>query len=166
MNKTTLALLLSCAACANTQRPGYGSLILSPLYNPSATNSVYLGADGSHFFAMNGDAAGIDFDLAPAPDGCAYGTVSGVETTVCPTDESRKTWRATGPMGNQTYSVSRSGDNIYVDLGFNRGRASFVVPTGLLTAHPELVGAAFSYGAFGIPRAGSYNQAYAITTRY
>ena len=73
-----------------------------------------------------------------------------------------KTWRFNGPLGTRTFTTESQGDRVYVDFGISQGRAQFVVPSGFLQQHPELVGAAFFAGAFGLPRPGSELQAWLI----
>ena len=154
-----------CAACTPQYR-GSGALIATPLYRPDAI-PLYLGVDEQHVFAHGGDA-NVDFDLEQQQDGCARGTVNGYPVEACPVANEQgksdkvKTWRFSGPLGTRTFTTESQGDRIYVDFGINQGRAQFVVPQGLLQEHPELVGAAFYAGAFGIPRPGSELQAWLI----
>jgi hypothetical protein len=154
-----------CAACTPQYR-GSGALIATPLYRPDAI-PLYLGVDGQHLFAHGGDA-NVDFDFEQQQDGCARGSFNGYPIEVCPVataqgkSDAVKTWRFNGPLGTRTFTTEQHGDRIYVDFGINQGRAQFVVPSGLLQEHPELVGAAFYAGAFGLPRSGSELQAWLI----
>jgi hypothetical protein len=155
-------------ACRTPQR-GSGAMVVTPLYNPAAI-PVYLGIDGPHLFAHGGDA-GVDFDIETQPDGCARGAVSGNPIAVCPVEgqpgqsDSTKTFQLEGPLGTRTFSLEQRGDRVYVDFGINQGRGEFVVPEGLLRQHPEMLAAAWFYGAFGRPRPGSETQAYVIRPR-
>jgi hypothetical protein len=154
-------------ACATPQR-GSGALVVTPLYNPSAIPR-YLGVDGQALFAHGGDA-GVDFVLEEQPDGCARGNVNGHPIQVCPVTEPGqppgvKRFRLDGPLGSRTFTAEVQGDRVRVDFGINQGRAEFVVPEGLLRERPELLGGAFYYGAFGLPRPGSDLQAYLIQPR-
>ena len=161
------AALLS--GCRTPQPPGAGALVVTPLYNPSAI-PVYLGLDGPHLFAHGGDA-GVDFEVEEQQDGCARGAVNGNPIEVCPVpgqsgqSDAMKTFRLNGPLGARTFTVEQRGDRVYVDFGINQGRAEFVVPDGTLRQHPEMVAAAWFYGAFGRPRPGSDTQAYLIRPR-
>ena len=154
------------SGCRTAQPKGAGALVVTPLYNPAA-RPVYLGVDGPHFFAHGGDA-GVDFDVEEQQDGCARGAVNGNPIEVCPVQSQSgqgdvvKAFRLNGPLGARTFNVETRGDRVYVDFGINQGRAQFVVPEGLPREHPELVAAAFFYGAFGLPRPGSERQAYLI----
>jgi hypothetical protein len=156
-------------ACRTAQPRGSGALVVTPLYNPAAI-PVYLGVDGPHLFAHGGDA-GVDFEVEQQQDGCARGAVNGNPVEVCPTpgqtgqSDSVKTFRLTGPLGARTFTLEQRGDRVYVDFGINRGRAEFVVPDGLLRQHPEMIAAAWFYGAFGRPRPSSETQAYLIRSR-
>jgi hypothetical protein len=90
---------------------------------------------------------------------------------VCPVQgqpgqsDSTKTFQLEGPLGTRTFSLEQRGDRVYVDFGINQGRGEFVVPEGLLRQHPEMLAAAWFYGAFGRPRPGSETQAYVIRPR-
>jgi hypothetical protein len=155
------------AACTPQHR-GSGAFVVTPLYRPDAI-PVYLGLDGNHLFAHGGDA-GVDFDLEQQQDGCARGAVNGNPVEVCPVPDSAasgnvRTYRLLGPLGERTFSVEMRGDRAYVDFGINQGRAQFVLPEGLPRQHPEMVAAAFFYGAFGLIRSGSETQAYLIQPR-
>ena len=96
------------------------------------------------------------------------GGMNGYPVEICPVpgepgkSDAVKTWRFNGPLGTRTFTTESHGDRIYVDFGINQGRAQFVVPSGLLQEHPELVGGAFYAGAFGLPRPGSELQAWLI----
>jgi len=155
--------------CRTAQPRGAGALIVTPLYNPSAT-PVYLGVDGPHLFAHGGDA-GVDFDVEEEQDGCARGAVNGNPIDVCPVpsqsgqSDAVKTFRLNGPLGARTFTLEPRGDRVYVDFGINQGRAEFIVPDGPLRQHPEMIAAAWFYGAFGRPRPGSETQAYVIRPR-
>lgn len=157
------------AACAPQHR-GSGAFVVTPLYRPDAI-PVYLGLDGNHLFAHGGDA-GVDFDLEQQQDGCARGAVNGNPVEVCPVLDAPgaasgnvKTYRLLGPLGERTFSVEMRGDRAYVDFGINQGRAQFVLPEGLPRQHPDMIAAAFFYGAFGLIRSGSETQAYLIQPR-
>jgi len=155
--------------CRTAQPRGAGALVVTPLYNPAAP-PVYLGVDGPHLFAHGGDA-GVDFDVEAQPDGCARGAVNGNPIDVCPVpsqagqSDSTKTFRLNGPLGARTFTLEQRGDRVYVDFGINQGRSEFVVPDGPLRQHPEMLAAAWFYGAFGRPRPGSETQAYLIRPR-
>jgi len=157
------------AGCRTTQPKGAGALVVTPLYNPSAT-PAYLGVDGSHFFAQGTDANAV-FDLEVQQDGCARGTINANPVEVCPVadrdgqSDAVKTYRLNGPLGARTFTLENRGDRVYVDFGINQGRAEIVVPDGLLRQHPEMVAAAWFYGAFGRPRPGSDTQAYLLQPR-
>jgi len=153
-------------ACRTAQPRGAGAMVVTPLYSPAAI-PVYLGVDGPHLFAHGGDA-NADFDAELQQDGCVRGAVNGNPIQVCPVGgqgDSRRTYRLDGPLGSRTFTLEQSGDRIYVDFGINQGRAQFLVPDGLLRDHPEMVAAAWFYGAFGRLRPGSETQAYAIRPR-
>jgi len=167
-----LVFLLAAAgllfACRTPQR-GAGALAVSPLYNPAVT-PLYLGVDGPHLFA-HGPDANADVDLEEEQDGCARGTINGNPIEVCQVPDQReksdsvKAFRLNGPLGTRTFTLDQRGDRVYVDFGITLGRAEFIVPEGLLRQHPEMVAAAWFYGAFGIPRSGSETQAYLIRPR-
>jgi hypothetical protein len=155
-------------ACRSAQPRGSGAMVVTPLYDPAAI-PVYLGVDGPHLFAHGTDAR-ADFDLEAQPDGCDRGTIGTNPVEICPvpgqSDSGKaKTWRVNGPAGARTFTVETDGDRVYVDFGISLGRAEFVVPDGLLRQHPEMLGAAFFYGAFGLPRPGSERQAYLVRPR-
>jgi hypothetical protein len=157
------------SACAPQHR-GSGAFMVTPLYRPQ-TYPVYLGLDGNHLFAHGGDA-NVDFDLEQQQDGCARGAVNGNPIEVCPVPDNPtagsgnvKTYRLNGPLGEHTFTVEMRGDRAYVDFGINQGRAQFVLPEGLPRQHPEMVAAAFYFGAFGLIRSGSETQAYLIQPR-
>jgi len=162
-------LAASLLSCRTAQPPGAGALLVTPLYNPAAI-PVYLGVDGPHMFAHGGDA-GVDFDVEEQQDGCARGAVNGNPIEVCPVpgqpgqNQNVKTYRLNGPLGARTFTVDARGDRVYVDFGINQGRAELVVPEGLPRQHPEMLAAAFFYGAFGRPIPGSERQAYLIRPR-
>jgi hypothetical protein len=145
--------------------------MVTPLYGSGpATVPIYLGIDGEHLFAHGRDA-NIDFDLEAQQDGCSRGTMNGYPLEVCPVTNERgtsgsvKAWRVSGPLGDRTFTTELEGDRVYVDFGISQGRAQFLLPEGLPRQHPEMVGAAFFYGAFGRPRPGSETQAYLIQKR-
>ena len=164
-----LVFLLAAAgllfACRTPQRGAGASLRVC--YD--ATN-LYLGVDGPHLFA-HGPDANADVDLEEEQDGCARGTINGNPIEVCPVPDQReksdsvKAFRLNGPLGTRTFTLDQRGDRVYVDFGITLGRAEFIVPEGLLRQHPEMVAAAWFYGAFGIPRSGSETQAYLIRPR-
>jgi hypothetical protein len=156
-----------CAACTH-QQAGAGAFMVTPLYRPDAI-PVYLGLDGSHLFAHGGDA-NVDFDIEEQKDGCARGAVNGNPIEACPAPESGgsgnvNTFRLNGPLGERTFTVDLQGNHAYVDFGINTGRAQFTLPEGLPRQHPEMVAAAWFYGAFGRIRPGSETQSYLIQPR-
>jgi len=155
-------------ACATPQR-GSGAYVVTPLYRPNAI-PVYLGLDGTHFFAHGGDAR-TSFDLELQQDGCARGASGPDQIEVCPVRESgdsgpARAWRVNGPFGTHTFTIDPRGDSAYVDFGINLGRVEVVLPKqGLLHDHPEMVAAAFLSGAFGRLNPNSETQAYLIEPR-
>jgi hypothetical protein len=169
VRKLCLPLLAagSLVACRTAQPRGSGAMVVTPLYNPAAI-PIYLGVDGPHLFAHGGDA-NVDFETELQQDGCARGAVNGNPIEICPVDPAQsgrtRTFRLNGPLGARTLTLEQRGDRVYVDFGINQGRAEFVVPDGLLHDHPEMVAAAWFYGAFGRPRPGSETQAYVIRPR-
>jgi hypothetical protein len=162
----SLFLVAALPFACTPQYRGSGALLATPLYRPDAI-PIYLGVDEPHFFAHGGDA-NVDFDMEAQQDGCARGSVNGYPVEACPAageqdkSGSVKTWRFNGPLGTRTFTTESQGDRVYVDFGISQGRAQFVVPSGFLQQHPELVGAAFFAGAFGLPRPGSELQAWLI----
>jgi len=157
------------AGCRTAQPKGSGALVVTPLYNPAAI-PVYLGLDGSHLFAQGMDADAI-FDLELQQDGCARGTINSNPVEVCPVpgqageSDTVKTFRLNGPLGTRTFTLENRDGHVYADFGISLGRAQFELPDGLLREHPEMVVAAWFYGAFGRHRSGSETQAYLIRPR-
>ena len=169
VRQVALFFVAAIGAACSAQHRGSGAYVVTPLYRPDAI-PVYLGLDGSHLFAHGGDA-GVDFDVEAQQDGCGRGAVNGNPIEVCPAPGSSggsgnvKTFRLNGPLGEKTFTVELQGDRAYVDFGINLGRAQFVLPEGLPRQHPEMIAAAWFYGAFGRLRPGSENQAYLIQAR-
>src|SRR5207302_9573464 len=98
-------------ACATPQR-GSGAYVVTPLYRPSAI-PVYLGLDGTHFFAHGGDAR-TSFGLELQQDGCARGASGPDQTEVCPVRESGdpgpvRAGRANEPVGLHTVTSCPQG---------------------------------------------------------
>jgi hypothetical protein len=157
------------AGCRTAQPPGQ-AFELTPLYNPNPTRAVVLSVDGPHVYGRPVDAR-AGFDLEVQQDGCTRGNVGGNQVEVCPVPDPRggssgsKTFQVSGPLGARTFTLEQRDDRVYVDFGINQGRSQFVIPDGFLRQHPELIAAAWFYGAFGIPRPGSDTQDYVIEPR-
>jgi len=157
-------------ACRTGPEPRGTAFELTSLYNPNPSEAVDLYIDGAHVIGRppHGRAG---FDLELQQDGCARGNVGGNTVEVCPVANqsggsgSVKSFRIDGPLGSRTFTVEQQGDRVFIDFGASLGRAQFVVADGYLRQHPELLGAAWFYGQFGIPRPGSETQAYVIEPR-
>jgi hypothetical protein len=165
-----LAALGLLAGCSTTQYPRGTGFLITPLYSSNTRRDVYLGVDGSHLLGRPADGR-VGFDLELQQDGCTRGDVGGNQVEVCSAQgergdsDSAKSFRVNGPLGSRTFTLEQRDDRVFVDFGINQGRAQFVVPDGFLRQHPEMVAAAWFYGAFGLPRPGSDTQAYLIEPR-
>jgi len=157
-------------ACRSGPEPRGTAFELTTLYNPNPSEAVDLYIDGSHVIARPPHGrAGMDLELQQ--DGCARGDIATNTVQVCPVANqsgasgSAKTFRVDGPIGSRTFTAEQQDDRVFIDFGASLGRAQFVVPDGYLRQHPEMLGAAWIYGQFGIPRPGSETQAYVIEAR-
>ena len=160
-----LALL---ASCRTAQPPGQ-AFELTSLYNPDPTRAVVLSVDGSHLYGRPENLRG-SFDFELQKDGCTRGNVGSNQVEVCPVADrggsgEAKTFQVSGPLGTRTFTLEPRDDRVYVDFGISQGRAQFVIPDGFLRQHPEMIAAAWFYGAFGVPRPSSETQSYLIEPR-
>ena len=165
-----LAALGLLAGCRSGPEPRGTAFELTSLYNPNPNRAVDLFLDGAHLVGRPRDGR-AGFDLELQQDGCARGDAGGNKVEVCPVATERSgsssvnSFRLDGPLGARTFTLEQRDDRVFIDFGTNLGRAQFVVPDGFLRQHPEMIAAAWFYGAFGLPRPGSETQAYLIEPR-